>query len=191
MHTAPSSHDEAPSQRRVERRWVPTLVVLAVIAFVSGGSRMVGGALTGPPGPPLDVGGVVAVHPAPGWEIEGRSENGGLVQALLTRGAARLLVATIEGYGRPVEELVIEYARDVLDERFAQLTIGEAARDGAGRMGFGYVGVSSDGIPVEGIVISEVAPSGNAVVFDGFAPEGDLAATIDDLRRMAGDAEVV
>jgi hypothetical protein len=151
----------------VERRWWPTLAVLAVIVFVAGGSRAVGDALAGPAGPAVEVGGVTTVQPAPGWAVEARSEQAGIVQVL-----------------REVYE-------GVLQGRFAHLTIGVPARDDAGRLAFGYVGVTSDGITVEGVAIAAVGPSGDAAVFDGFSPEGDLAAVVDDLRLMVGTAEVL
>jgi hypothetical protein len=180
----------ASPERRPARRWLPTLAVLGVIVFVSGGSRAVGDALAGPAGPPVDVGGVAIVHPVTGWEVAARTAAGGIDQVLFRRGAAGLLVGTIQGYGRPVEELAGEYADDALDGRFAQLTIGDPARDDAGRLGFGYVGVTDDGVAVEGVAIAEVAASGDAVVFDGFAPEGDLAAAVEDVRTMVNTAEV-
>jgi hypothetical protein len=174
----------------VERRWWPTLAVLAVIVFVAGGSRAVGDALAGPAGPAVEVGGVTTVQPAPGWAVEARSEQAGIVQVLLRRGAAGLLISTSEGFGRPAEELREVY-EGVLQGRFAHLTIGVPARDDAGRLAFGYVGVTSDGITVEGVAIAAVGPSGDAAVFDGFSPEGDLAAVVDDLRLMVGTAEVL
>lgn len=190
MASAPPRADEGPAHRRVERRWWPTLAVLAVIVFVAGGSRAVGDALAGPAGPAVEVGGVTTVQPAPGWAVEARSEQAGIVQVLLRRGAAGLLISTSEGFGRPAEELREVY-EGVLQGRFAHLTIGVPARDDAGRLAFGYVGVTSDGITVEGVAIAAVGPSGDAAVFDGFSPEGDLAAVVDDLRLMVGTAEVL
>jgi hypothetical protein len=159
-----------------------------VIVFVTGGSRVMGGALADT-AEPVEVGGVVTVTPEPGWEVVSTDDDGGVSQALLRRGTVGLLVVAIAG-GGSVQALANEYADDALGPRFAQLTVGEPAVEGQDRLGFGYVGVTSDGVAVEGVVIVEIGPSGSGAVFDGFAPKGSLGSAVDDVRSMVDGAEV-
>jgi len=107
---------------------------------------------------------VVTVTPEPGWEVVSTTQDGGVSQALLRRGAAGLLVVGVAAAVGSVEDLAREYAEDALRGRFAQLTMGQAAFDGPDRLRIGYVGITFDGIAVEGVV--------------------------DDLRSMVGSAEV-
>lgn len=126
---APDRPDEAPSQRRPERRWLPALGVLGVIVFVTGGARAVGDALAGPPGPPVDVGGVVRVQPEPGWELEGQDPDA----ALLVRGTARLFIQARAGVAIPAVDLARSYVEDGktgLRARFSQLTVEDPPRGG-------------------------------------------------------------
>ena len=190
MRTAPPRPDEAAAQRRVERRWLPPLAVLAVIAFVTAGSQLFGGGPGSTTAPAVDVGGVVTVTPEPGWEVVSTTQDGGVSQALLRRGAAGLLVVGVAAAVGSVEDLAREYAEDALRGRFAQLTMGQAAFDGPDRLRIGYVGITFDGIAVEGVVTVELAASGNGAVFDGFAPKGSLGSAVDDLRSMVESAEV-
>lgn len=188
MRTAPPRPDEAPAQRRDERRWVPTLGVLAVILLVTGGADLVGGAIGGRAAP-VRVGGALTVTPVPGWEIVSTSDGPDVSQALLRRGSAGFLVVVISGESVPAEEIARDYA-NVLDGRFAQVTIGEPAVDGLERVRFGYVGVTGDGVAVEGVVAVVSEAAGAGAIFDGFAPKGSLGAAIGDLREMVDSAEV-
>ena len=101
-----------------------------------------------------------------------------------------LLVIALSGGPVSALEVARNYAA-VLDARFAQVSIGESSVDGFERVRFGYVGISDDGLAIEGVVAVVSGPSGDAAVFDGFAPKGSLGAAIGDLREMVGSAEVV
>lgn len=189
MRSAPPRPDEAPAQRRAERRWLPALGVVAVILVVTGGAQVVGGAIAGAP-EPVVVGQTVTVLPEPGWTVVSASGDAGAGQALLARGSASLLVIAVPTGSGPAQELATGYA-EALDDRFAQLTIGEAAADGAEAVRFGYVGVTGDGVAVEGVVTAFADPeTGAGAIFDGFAPKGSLGAAIGDLRTMVETAEV-
>jgi hypothetical protein len=187
--SAPPRPDEAPAQRRAERRWLPAVGVVAVILVVTGGARVVEGAISGS-SEPVVVGETVTVVPEPGWTVISTSGDAGAGQALLARGSASLLVFEVPPGSGPAEELARGYAQ-ALDERFAQLTIGEAAADGAEAVRFGYVGITADGVAVEGVVAAFADPvTGAGAIFDGFAPKGSLGAAIGDLRTMVETAEV-
>jgi hypothetical protein len=190
--------DEAPSQRRVERRWLPALGVVAVIALVTGGARAVADATAGPLQPATGVPGIVVVQPRPGWseDLDARVDDGGFHEVLLVRGTADLVLVGIDAYGGSPADLARDYVERVLRARFAQLSVGHVAgpvplRSGVPAVQFGYVGVTEDGVSVEGAVTAAVAGSRrDGVVFDGFAPEGDLAWAAGDIRTMVAGAEV-
>lgn len=189
MHRTPPRSDEAPTQRRLERRWIPALGVLAVILAVTGGAQAVDRAFAGAP-EPVVVGGTVTVIPEAGWTIVANAEDAGGGQALLARGTASLLVFAMPPGSGPATELARGYA-EALDDRFAQLTIGDPAVDGTEVVRFGYVGVTADGVAVEGVVVAFVDPvDDRGAVFDGFAPKGSLGAAIGDLQTMVETAEV-
>lgn len=192
MPQAPPRPDQAG--RRKERRWLPVMAVLAVILFVVGGARGVGEAIEGPPGPPTGFDGILTIQPEPGWEEETRNEEDGFHELLLRSGTAGLYVVALEDYADTSEGLAQEYLDIVLDDQFESLTIGDAERlsisDGLPGIRFGYLGVTSDGVSFEGVVTGVVSRSGNAVIFDGFAPEGDLAWAVDDIRKMIEGADV-
>ena len=169
------------------------LGVVALIVGVTGGARVVGDAIKGPPGPAGGFAGVFTVQPQSGWSEELRQEDGGFHELLLRSGTAGLYVAGLEGYGAPVDGLADEYIEAVLQEEFESLQLGDPEQvvlDSRPAVRFGYFGETSDGVSVEGVVTGVVGANGNAVVFDGFAPEGDLAWAIDDIRTMIDGAVV-
>lgn len=188
MRSAPPRPDEAPAQRRTERRWLPALAVLAVIVAVTGGAQVVE-AIAGAEAPVV-VGTTVTVTPEPGWAVVSVTEGDPTSQALLSRGAANLLVVATPAGAGAVQELGRGYVQ-TLQDRFAQVRIGEAGVEGNRVARFGYVGVTGDGVAVEGVVALVADPvTGSGAIFDGFAPKGSLGAAIGDLRTMVETAEV-
>lgn len=188
MTTAPARPDEAPSQRRVERRWTPVLAVGALILVVTAGAGPFVGGASDPDA--AVVVGRLRVSPEQGWTVAS-STAGPPAQALLRRGSAALLVTAVPDAGGSATALAQAYRDDVLEDRFAMLTVGEAAVDGPSRVGFSYVGITDEGGTLEGVVVVEIPAPGLGAVFDGFAPEGDLAWAIDDLGDMIEDTGVV
>lgn len=192
----PPRPDEAASRRRVERRWLPALGVVAAIVFLTCGARTVGDAIAGPSGPPVDLSGVVRVQPRPGWELEGREDTQeGVHRLLLRRGTAGLFILALEDYGGSPKDLAARYVDEALRSQLSQLAVEEPPEEvvlanGTPALRFGYQGVTDDGVPLEGVVTVVVAPSGDAVVFDGFAVVGDLAWAIDDVRAMVDGAVI-
>lgn len=186
----PVRPDEAGSQRRLERRWLPVLGVIAVILAVTLGPRGVGEALSGP----ATIEGLVTVHAEAGWSVVTRRDEGSVHQLLLRKGSDGLLVVALAGYGGTAADLGREYAARALRGEYRGLSVGEPAPatlgSGVSGVRFGYVGVTNQGSTVEGIVVAVQTPGGNGIVFAAFAPEGSLAAAIDEVGRMIDGAEV-
>jgi len=182
--------DEAPSAQRTERRWLPVVAVVAVIVFAADGANLVSRAIEGPP---IDVAGV-ALHPRAGWAVQHRDDEATVHHLLLAGGSTALDVVVLDGYDGTAATLSEEYATRVLRGQLDRLTIGdpETGRldSGTSTVRFGYVGITHDGLAVEGVVTTAVGRSGTGVVFDGYAPKGDLASAVGDLAAMIGSAEV-
>ena len=85
------------------------------------------------------------------------------------------------------------YVGEALRPSLAQVTIGEAApttlAGGVPAVRFGYVGVTDDGLQLQGVVIA-ASGSSASVVFDAYAPGGELATVAGDLQAMIDGAEV-
>lgn len=198
-HTATTSNDpplrpdEAPLQRRAERRWWPTLAVLGVILAVVLGGFVTAAALSEPAGAPVTVGSVVTVRPLSGWATADTTPMGDLPFARLTRGGGNLDVVVIDGYRGTADALAHDYVARVLEEELTRLSVSGALEtvtllDGSAAARFHYVGVNETGQSVEGEVTALVTPVGDGVVFDAWAPEGLLAFVDGDLHTMINRA---
>jgi len=186
---APARPDEAPSQRRRERRWVPALAVLGVIALITGGGRGVSDAL-GEAAGAIDVSDAVQVQPAAGWTVDGPHEGDGYRTVLLTHGTAAMQVTAAPG-GRPPFEILDAYIGQVLASGLGRLQVGQpevATIGGIPAAKVGYYGITSAGVAVEGVVVTATTPSGTEVVFDVVAPQGDLASVAEDVVGMIRSA---
>jgi hypothetical protein len=178
----------------VHRRWAPTLAVAAVILSLTVGAHAATDLLDGPPASRIDVAGLVSVLPAPGWEPVSRRDDQGLHDVVFARGSARLLVVVLEGFADAPAALAEAYVEDAMRGRFVQVRLAPSPDRttvvGREAVRLGYVGITEDRVFVEGGVTAVVGSTGAGVVFDAFAPEGTLAASADDLRRMMDGAEV-
>ncbi len=175
-------------QRR-ERRWIPALAVLGVIAVTVLGGYVVAAALSEPAGPPVAVGGVVGVQPLSGWDVAGTAPVGGLAFARLTRGSGNLDVVVVQGFGGDAGALAKEYVDRVLSGQLSRLSVSSDLRsatlqEGLAGQRFTYVGVTDNGSSVEGEVTLFVSPGGDGAVFDGWAPEGLLTYVDGDIHTM-------
>lgn len=186
------------------RRFLPSVAVFVTIVFVVLGGFVVAAALAGPGGPPVDVAGLVRVRPVSGWELASRGTftgswgtPGGHVSdvpfARLTRGSASLDVAAVSGYGGSPEDLARWYASEVLSRQLTQLSISDvrsvdAAAPGASGIRFAYLGVH--GTAIEGDVVVIVTAGRTGVIFDAWAAQGSLAASLDDVAAMIDAAEI-
>lgn len=187
----PVRPDEAPSQRVRERRWVPTLIVTALIVVVAQGARTVADATSAPPGPPITVGSVLTLQPRPGWDVV--STTAVPPAARLHRGPVLLDVFVYPVAPDGPGGVAARYVEGALRPSLAQVVIGEAApitlAGGVPAVRFGYQGITEDGVPLEGVVIA-ASGSSASVVFDAYAPHGELPTVIEDVRAMVEGAEV-
>jgi hypothetical protein len=186
------------------RRWLPTALVALVMSFTVLGGFVVAGALPEPPVRALPLGGVVTIHPLPGWEVALRERisipsasevlSGEFAQ--LTRGSGALDVVAVPGVGGGALELADLYAGEVLSSQLERLSVSDRVeeillRNGLQAARFGYIGSEpQSGSPIEGSVTVVVSPSGNGVVFDGWAFQGQLELIVEELAVMIDNAEV-
>jgi hypothetical protein len=174
-----------------ERRWVPTLIVTALIVVVAQGARTVADATAGAPGPPLTVGAAVTLQPRPGWDVITTTAVPPATR--LHRGPVFLDVFVYPAASDGPAGVAARYVEEALRGSLEQVTIGEAApttiAGGVPAVGFGYQGVTEDGVLLEGVVIAASGSSASAV-FDAYAPHGELPTVIEDVRAMVDGAEV-
>jgi hypothetical protein len=188
MSADPSATSARPVRR--ERRWLPVLAVVAVIAFVDGGAKLAGAAQDEAAGPTRVVGDAVRIRPLSGWAAS-QPPGAPLPELVLTRGAVTLDVVEVPG-ATSADELAARYVQEVLRPRFEGLTLGQqdagTLASGLPALRFGYIGIA-DGVSIEGVATVAVVTTTGAV-FDAFAPKGDLAWAASDLDTMIDGAEV-
>jgi hypothetical protein len=191
MEQVPLRPDEAPAQRVHERRWIPTLIVTALIVVVAQGARTVADATAGGTGPAVTVGSAVTVQPRPGWDLESTSTDPSI--ARLHRGPVFLDVVAYPPTAEGPAAVSARYVEQTLRPSLAQVSVGSAATTvlagGVPAVRFGYVGITDDGVLLEGIVIAASGTTAS-VVFDAYAPHGELATVADDVRAMIDGAVV-
>ena len=163
---------------------------MIVVVVVLGG-YVAAGALADPSGAPHTVGGIVTIRPAPMWQLAGTP---GAAGARFTRGSGTLDVFTGPAPG-DVRALAQSYVEGSLDPHSSRLTVTPPTEWQAVSLGgltgirLGYVGVfDQSGVPIEGEVTAAVTTAGAGVVFDGWAPHGQLRFVLSDLRAMVSEA---
>jgi len=187
----PERPDEAPAQRVQERRWVPVLIVAALILLVAQGAQTVADATAGATEPAVTVGPTVQLQPRPGWDLVTTSSDP--PAARLQRGSVLLDVFAYPAEPAGPVAVAQRYVDEALRPSLAQVSIGEAAETmlagGVPAVRFGYVGITREGVPLEGVVIAAAGPSASAVL-DAYAPQGELATVAEDLHVMFDGATV-
>jgi hypothetical protein len=168
-------------------------VALTIVVVVLGG-YVTAGALAAPASARRTVGGVVTIRPAAGWVPVGDlgPAAGG---ARFTRGSGTLDVLTGSAPG-DARALAQSYVDGSLDPNSSRLTVTPPTEWGAvplrgGLTGvrLGYIGVfDQSGVPIEGEVTAVVTAGGSGVVFDGWAPQGQLRFVVDDVHAMVAGA---
>jgi hypothetical protein len=206
--TGPTAVPARPDARGTIRpgpRWVPTFVVLAVIAVTVLGGFVVAAALPASEVRALQVGSTVRVHPASGWSLVRHertsipSSAGSVTADLaqLTKGSGALDVVALPDVDAPVGELALFYRDDVLARQLQRLTVSSGLEQItlpsgllAGR--FAYIGTSpQSGAAIEGLVtVVADASSRDGAVFDGWAPEGQLGLVSDEIEGMIETADI-
>lgn len=158
------------------------------------GGYVTAAALSEPAGPAVDVAGIVRVRPLSGWAVAGRGSVSGRPFVHLTRGSGNLVIVAFGALREDVVTVANGYA-DLLSAELSQLSVSQPRavrlRSGPAGVRFGYVGVvARTGASIEGEVTVVVAPSGDGVVFDGWAPAGVLSFVRSDIASMIERAEV-
>jgi hypothetical protein len=181
----------APPPR--QRRWIPVVALAGVLVAVTTGGYLTSDALGEIRGGAVAVGTSVRVTPFPGWELAGRSTDPERIR--LTSGSTSLDVAALPFDGTDVD-LLGRYVDDVLKPGAEQFRVSEEVepvRLASGLTGsrIAYVGLFGDvQAPIEGEVTAVVSPSGEGVIFDGWAPAGQLQFEIEEIDAMIERAEI-
>jgi hypothetical protein len=176
-----------------QRRWVPVLVVAVLLVGIVSGGYVTADALGGVGGETVVVSPSVTVTALPGWELAERFE--GPTGIRLTKGGASLDVASLPFTGSS-EGLVAAYVENILQPGAEQFRVSETVEGvvlESGQVGarITYVGLFGDvQAPIEGEVTAVVTPDGLGVIFDGWAPSGQLQFAIDDIHTMIRRAEI-
>lgn len=178
------------------------MVVLAIILFVTFGGFLLAGepGLAGEeltrrgsdPGPPVTVSEGVVIRPAAGWSVADQITDPPFVRLVSGTGNMVVLVSLVAS---GPEEQVQTYVDQVLEPQATQLSVSPiqpiSIPSGNTAALVSYVGTFQGvSAPLEGEVVAIVGPSGTAVWFDGWAPEGQFVAARDDVRGMVAGAEV-
>ncbi len=165
------------------------MVALVIVVVVLGG-YVTAGALAGGGDAARTVGGAVTVRPASGWvAVDDPGDPG--TEARFTRGSATLDVFAGPA-GGDARALAEAYVRGSLDPNSTRLTVPPPAgwvtvplAGGLTGVRLGYIGVfDQSGVPIEGEVTAVITPGGAGVVFDGWAPQGQLRFGLDDVQAM-------
>jgi hypothetical protein len=187
---APDRIDGAGSPT-AEQRWVPALIVVALILLVVGGARGLAAVVTGGVGGPVRVGAAIEIQPRPGWDVEAISTAP--PSARLHRGPVVLDVLAAAPDPAGPNALADRYVTEHLRPQLSQLVLATpdatSLADGVPAVRFGYVGVTSDGRAVEGLVVAASGVRASAI-FDASAPNGELVTVADDLKTMIEGAVI-
>ena len=169
------------------RRWIPVVVLVAVMAGVVSGGYVTSDALGETTGDTVTVSASVRITPLPGWVLAERFGDPPGIR--LTSGSTSLDVATIPFTGTDVD-LLASYIDQVLEPDAEQFQVSEEVEPvhlASGLTGtrIAYVGLFGDvQTPIEGEVTAVVSPSGAGVIFNGWAPAGQLQFEIDEIDEM-------
>lgn len=175
------------------RRWIPIVVLAGVMAGVVSGGYVTSDALGETSRETVTVSSSVRITPLPGWVLAERFGDPPGIR--LTSGSTSLDVATIPFTETDVD-LLASYMDEVLEPDAEQFQVSEEVepiRLASGLTGtrIAYVGLFGDvQAPVEGEVTAVVSPSGAGVIFDGWAPAGQLQFEIDEIDEMIERTEI-
>ena len=175
-----------------EHTVLPVAAVVVVLTVVVFGGYVTAGALSSRTGAAVDVAGLVRVTPLAGWEVADRSSDPSGVR--LTRGSGTLDVFA-GSFSDAADDLMREYVVGSLESQAEQLSVSqvETVELASGPRGVrvSYVGTFHDvPAPIEGEVTAVVSNSGVGVIFDGWAPSGQLQSVRGAVRTMIETAEV-
>lgn len=183
-----SAPDDIRPPRIGERRWLPVVIVTALLVVVAGGARSVADATAANVGPVTM--GPVRVQPPEGWQVEG-SVTPTFVR--LHKGPVILDITVAPPVaGGPVLAAAL-YREQRLDPTFAHVLAGTPETTftsrGAEAAGFTYLADTADGVLLEGLVIV-VDAADASVIFDARASFGELPGAVEDVRTMVEGATI-
>jgi hypothetical protein len=175
------------------RRLMPTVAVACIVAAVVLGGLGLDKALAAPSAGKVAVGNHVTIVAAPGWVRADEGGANGSAGVTLQQANAQLSVQALS-YGGSAGAALSDLESSVSSEA-DQVSFGDE-QDGtiSGRKvamaGFEAVVSGSSGSgTVDGELICMIA-SGNAVVFEVVAAQGDLGTVVDDVKAMVSSVEV-
>lgn len=175
------------------RRWLPVVVLAALLIVVVTGGYVTSDALGKAGGDTVTVSPSVSVVAPPGWEVADRFSDP--VGVRLTSGGTSLVVLTAPFTGTNVD-LLSSFERQVLEPHAVQFRVSQDVRQvrlASGLTGsrITYIGRFGDvQAPIEGVATAVVSPSDLGVIFDGWAPTGQLRFAIDDIDTMVEQADI-
>jgi hypothetical protein len=176
-----------------QHRWITVVVLAAVLAAVTSGGYLTSDALGEIQGAAATVGTSVRVTPLPGWQLAGSSTDPDRIR--LTSGSTSLDVAAFPFDGTEID-LLGRYVDNILEPDAEQFRVSEEVepvRLASGLAGsrIAYVGLFGEvQAPIEGEVTAVVSPSGEGVMFNGWAPAGQLQFEIDEIDEMIERARI-
>jgi hypothetical protein len=152
----------------------------------------------------VSVGGVLTIRPIAGWELSRRdavpfptaSGDRPAEFAQLTRGSGALDLLAIPDVGETSVDLAIAYRDGILAGQLERLSVSDELEPivlggGLEALQFHYIGsMPGTGAAIEGSVVVAVSASGNGVVFDGWAFQGQLELIAEELVTMIDGAKV-
>ena len=172
------------------QKWMPTVVVAALIAAVVLGGIGLDKVIAAPSAGVVNIGGSVTITAAPGWvRVDKGDGSSGVV---LQKANVRLAVAA-EAYDGTAKTLLNETETSLTSET-AQITFGEE-QDGqlsgheVSMAGFEAINSGSSGATLDGEVICLIAGS-NGVVLVVAGPQGSFGNVADDIKAMVSSVEV-
>ena len=172
-------------------RLLPTIAVAGVIAAVVLGGLGLDDAIASPSAGKVEIGQSVTITAAPGWVSTG---TGGSSVGVELQKSDAILDATAEAYdGTPTERLAgVEAA---LQSDAAQISFGTeqdgtiGGREAASVTFSAIVSGPSGSGTVDGEIVCLVS-GGTAILFEVYAPQGDLDPVADDIVAMVHSVEV-
>jgi hypothetical protein len=172
------------------QKWLPTVVVAAIIAAVVLGGIGLDKVIADPSAGTVDVGNGVTITAAPGWV---RTDDGSVDGVVLQKANDQLTVQAVSYTGSA--SAALHEVEDSISSETAQVSFTDE-QDGtvsgfeAAMAGFEAVvsGPSGSGT-VDGEIICLIAGD-NAVVFEAVTPQGGLYDIADDVKAMVSSVEV-
>ncbi len=173
------------------QKWLPTVVVAALIAGVVLGGIGLDKVIAAPSIGTVNIGGSVTMVVAPGWVRVDTSDNGGTVE--LQKANVHLTVAAVAYSG--TASAALQEAEQSISSGVAQISFGDE-QDGTmsghetAMAGFEAIVTGSSGSgTVDGEVICLI-DGGYVVELVPVTSQGDLSDIVDDLKAMISSIEV-